>query len=219
MRHYLNGLLLEFTATNVRTVATDGHRLALMEKDKKSDLSTNGQAIVPRKGILEISRLLAGRNKNEEVILEIGSNHLRLSVDDASLTTKLLEGTFPDYSKVIPDEGNTPVLVDRDTLKGGISRASVLSSDRNPLIRMTFAKGQVTLSGNNHEQEEAVEEIEVEYDGQEMEVGFNVSYLLDILAVIPDPQVRIDLSSPDSSCLITNPDKPEIQYVVMPMRI
>ena len=120
---------------------------------------------------------------------------------------------------MIPDEGESPIIVDRDTLKGGINRASVLSSDRNPLIRMAFTKGLLTLSGNNHEQEEAVEEIEVEYNGQEMEVGFNVSYLLDILSVIPDPQVRIDINSPDSSCLITNPDKPEIQYVVMPMRI
>ena len=94
VRHYLNGLLLEFTSTNLRTVATDGHRLALMEKDKKSDINSNGQAIIPRKGILEISRLLAGREKHEEVILEIGANHLRLSVDDASLTTKLLEEIF-----------------------------------------------------------------------------------------------------------------------------
>ena len=219
VRHYLNGLLLEFAPNSIRTVATDGHRLALMEKDKKSDVKSKGQVIIPRKGILEISRLLAGRNKNEEVVLEIGANHLRLSANDAALTTKLLEGNFPDYSKVIPDEGESPIIVDRDTLKGGINRASVLSSDRNPLIRMAFTKGLLTLSGNNHEQEEAVEEIEVEYNGQEMEVGFNVSYLLDILSVIPDPQVRIDINSPDSSCLITNPDKPEIQYVVMPMRI
>ena len=110
-------------------------------------------------------------------------------------------------------------MVDKETLKGGINRAAVLSSDRNPLIRMAFARGQVTLSGNNHEQEEAVEEIEVEYKGQEMEVGFNVSYLLDILAVMPEDEVRIDLKSPDSRCLVTSPGRPDIQYVVMPMRI
>ena len=219
VRHYLNGLLLEITPSNIRTVATDGHRLAIMDKEKKSGIESDGHVIIPRKGVIEISRLLAGRPKEQEIVLELGSNHLRLSVKEASLTTKLLEGAFPDYSKVIPEEGDTPILVNKETLKGGINRAAVLSSDRNPLIRMAFSKGQVTLSGNNHEQEEAVEEIEVDYGGQEMEVGFNVTYLLDILGAMPDEDVRIDLKSPDSSCLVTGPDRPEIQYVVMPMRI
>ena len=219
VRHYLNGLLFELTSSEIRTVATDGHRLAVMEKEKRGNVDSLNQAIIPRKGVLEISRLLSSRSRDEEVVVEFGTNHMRLRVSDVCLTTKLLEGTFPDYSKVIPEEGESPVMVNRETLKGGINRAAVLSSDRNPLIRMAFKKGQVTLSGNNHEQEEAIEEIEVDYTGKEMEVGFNVSYLLDILGVISDEKIRLDLKSPDSSCLISSPGQPEVQYVVMPMRI
>ncbi len=219
VRSYLNGLLLEFVDNQLRSVATDGHRLAIAEREKNNNERTNYRCIIPRKGVMEINRLISSGGPNSEVELFLGENHLKIKIKDASLTTKLLEGTFPDYRKVIPEEGKTPVLVKKEDLRGGVSRAAVLSSERNPLIRMSFVKNQVILIGNNQEQEEAIEEVEVEYSGAEMEVGFNVTYLLDILAVIESDKVRIDLQSPDSSCLISSPDEPDSQFVVMPMRI
>ncbi|MEC8147204.1 MAG: DNA polymerase III subunit beta [Pseudomonadota bacterium] len=220
VRHYLNGLLLEVSSETIKTVATDGHRLAMAEKRIKVNPRELIQSIIPRKGILEISRLLSSFDKSSKVNLMIGTNHFKVMVkNEVSLTTKLLEGSFPNYKKVIPMQTSTPLFIGKEILKGGLNRAAVLASDRNPLVKMNITEELVMVTGSNHEQEEAVEELEAEYSGQSMEVGFNASYLQDILQAISSDSVRIDLQGADASCLVSVPNNEDLTYVVMPMRI
>ena len=217
VRNYLNGMLLEMDNNRLRAVATDGHRLALTDKTIELELDQIRQHIIPRKGVLEIARLLNGAG--EEVKVSIGENHLRVAGAHQSLTTKLVDGRFPDYERVIPRESSNTVLADREILRAGLSRASILSNEKFRGIRLILKKGLLTAVAHNPEQEEAEEEIEVEYEGEAMEVGFNVSYLLDVLGVMRTDQVRIELVDANSSCLMRAPDDASSRYVVMPMRL
>lgn len=220
VRHYLNGLLLEVKDNLIRTVATDGHRLAMAEENVKAESGELIQSIIPRKGVIEINRLLSGFDKTTQAEVRLGTNHLKITIsDEVSLTTKLLEGAFPNYNKVIPSQTLTPLHIDKEVLRGGLNRAAVLASDRNPLVKMNISRELVMVTGTNHEQEEAVEELEAEYTGDSLEVGFNASYLQDILQVIPGDSVRIDLQGSDVSCLVSAPNNEDLTYVVMPMRI
>jgi DNA polymerase-3 subunit beta len=217
VRYYLNGMLLEMDNNRLRAVATDGHRLALTDKTIELDLDQVRQHIIPRKGVLEIARLLNATGG--EVTVAIGENHLRVAGGQQSLTTKLVDGRFPDYERVIPREGSNTVLADREILRAGLSRASILSNEKFRGIRLILKKGLLTAVAHNPEQEEAEEEIEVDYTGEAMEVGFNVSYLLDVLGVMRTDQVRIELVDANSSCLLRAPDDASSRYVVMPMRL
>lgn len=217
VRYYLNGLLLEMDNNRVRAVATDGHRLALTDKRVDLELDAVRQYIVPRKGVTEIARILGG--SETQVALSIGENHLRVTTGRQALTTKLVDGRFPDYERVIPREGNNTVRADREVLRAGLSRASILSNEKFRGIRLILKKDLLTAVAHNPEQEEAEEEIEVEYRGEPMEVGFNVSYLLDVLGVMRTETVRLDLVDASSSCLIRAPDSEDSRYVVMPMRL
>ena len=220
VRHYLNGLLLEVQGDLIRAVATDGHRLAMAEESIKVESETLVQSIIPRKGVIEINRLLTAFGKNTKAELRLGTNHLKIMIsDEVSLTTKLLEGAFPNYKKVIPSQTANPLYINKEVLRGGLNRAAVLASDRNPLVKMNITKELVMVTGSNHEQEEAVEELEAEYSGEPIEVGFNASYLQDILQVIPGDNIRIDLQGADVSCLVSTPNNEDLTYVVMPMRI
>ena len=200
VRYYLNGLLLEMESHRIRAVATDGHRLALTDKAIELELEAPKQYILPRKGVLEISRLL--NVAEERVVVTIGENHLRVDAGSQSLTTKLIDGRFPDYERVIPRESGHAIVADREILRAGLGRASILSNEKFRGIRLIFKEGLLTATAHNPEQEEAEEEIEIEYSGEAMEVGFNVSYLLDVLGVMRSDTVRIDLIDANSSCLM-----------------
>ncbi len=217
VRYYLNGLLIELDGQNIRAVATDGHRLALSETVFTTGVSDLLQIIVPRKGVLEISRLLG--DSETEVELVISKNHLRIVTENQLLTTKLIDGKFPDYDRVIPQDSNKKVYADREKLRSGMARTSILSNEKFRGIRMVVEEGKVIASANNPEQETAEEEIEVMYSGESMEIGFNVSYLLDALNIIKSDQVLLELKDSDSSCLITSPEDSNSRYVIMPMRL
>jgi len=217
VRYYLNGLLVELDGQKIRTVATDGHRLALTEAEHKTGHSELLQIIVPRKGVLEMSRLLTEEESDVELV--ISKNHLRLKTGKQSLTTKLIDGKFPDYERVIPQDTNKKVYADREKLRNGMARTSILSNEKFRGIRMILEEGKVIATANNPEQETAEEEIEVMYSGESMEIGFNVSYLLDALNIIKSEQVLLELKDSDSSCLITSPEDSKSRYVIMPMRL
>ena len=217
VRYYLNGLLLEIDNNQLRAVATDGHRLALCDKAIELEHDGSVQYIVPRKGVLEMARLLNAADT--KVTLAIGENHLQITSGPQALTTKLVDGRFPDYERVIPRESSNALIADREILKAGLSRASILSNEKFRGIRLILKKDLLVAVAHNPEQEEAEEEIEVEYDGDTMEVGFNVSYLLDVLGVMRSDQVRMDLIDANSSCLLRAPEDAQARYVVMPMRL
>lgn len=217
VRYYLNGLLLELRQNALRTVATDGHRLALCEADLDLVPGDINQIIVPRKGVLELSRLLS--DSDDSCKIELNSNFIRINLGDIVFTSKLIDGRFPDYDRVIPKGGDKVVKADRDTLRQGLLRASILSNEKYRGIRMHFANNILRATVNNPEQEEAQEELDVEYTGDEIEIGFNVTYLVDALNAIKQDQVEIILIDANSSCLIHGAGDTSSRYVVMPMRL
>lgn len=216
VRYFLNGMLLEVTSEHVRTVATDGHRLAMCTQAGGGNENTV-QAIVPRKGVIELRKLLV--DSDDEVTLQMTGNHLRLTQSGYSLTTKLVDGKFPDYEKVIPKDSNRSIIGDRETMRQGFQRASILSNEKYRGVRLTLDKDQLTIQANNPEQEEAEEVVVVEYDDGPLEIGFNVSYLQDILGVLSTDQVKLSVSDANSSALIEGPGNDDALYVVMPMRL
>ncbi|MEZ5558547.1 MAG: DNA polymerase III subunit beta [Pseudomonadales bacterium] len=222
VRYFLNGMLLEVSPQHVRTVATDGHRLAMCTLAHGVAGADRVQAIVPRKGVLELGRLLAsasGGDAEREAVLHVGSNHLRVTQGAFTLTTKLVDGKFPDYEKVVPRVEASPVIGDRDTLKQAFHRAAILSNEKYRGIRLILDRDQLTIQANNPEQEEAEEVVAVDYGGDRMEIGFNVSYLQDVLNVISTEQVRVTVADANSSALIEGQGDEDALYVVMPMRL
>ena len=215
VRYYLNGLLLETQDSQLRAVATDGHRLALCEMTL-SEPAKPGQVIVPRKGVLELQRILGSEGQVE---LAIGTNHVRAQIGDIRFTSKLIDGRFPEYSRVIPAAPSASIRADRDVLRQALQRTAILSNEKYRGIRVTVKKNLITVQAHNPEQEEAEEEIEVVYDGGDLEVGFNVNYLLDALAAIDGQEVELGLTDSNSSCLIRSPGSAAARYVVMPMRL
>lgn len=217
VRYYLNGLLIEIKKDSLRAVATDGHRLALKEIEVKTGLEEAQQIIVPRKGVIELIKLLD--DDNENINIEISQNHIRIEKDTIQFTSKLVDGKFPDYQRVIPKEGSYPLRADRELLKQGLIRASILSNEKYKGVRLILQKGTLKAFAHNPEQEEAEEEIEINYNGDEIEIGFNVTYLLDALSAIKTKQVILNISDPNSSCLVLPDNEIECKYVVMPMRL
>lgn len=217
VRYYLNGLLLELNKSAIRAVATDGHRLALYDAKSPQSFKEKHQIIVPRKGIMELIRLLD--NSGEELRVQISGNHIRVIFPELTFTSKLIDGKFPDYDRVIPETGKTPVFADRELLRQSLTRASILSNEKYRGVRIQLEKGRLKALAHNPEQEEAEEELSVEYDGPDLEIGFNVSYLLDALSIIRTRQVRITINDPNSSCLLLPEDSDNTKYVVMPMRL
>ena len=217
VRYYLNGLLLELSSNGIRAVATDGHRLALREIDISMNIKEKLQIIVPRKGVMELIKHL--EQKSDEVKVKISNNHIRVMFADHVFTSKLIDGKFPDYDRVVPEISENAVIADRETLRQSLTRASILSNEKYRGVRILLEKNKLRALAHNPEQEEAEEEVEVEYDGQDMEIGFNVSYLLDALAIIKTPKVRITVKDPNSSCLLLPSDDNRCKYVVMPMRL
>ena len=216
VRYYLNGMLLESDGKTLRTVATDGHRLAFCEADLDADAGSMHQVIVPRKGVLELQRLLGG---DGTVQLAVGASHVRAEIGDIRFTSKLIDGRFPEYGRVIPSSPTRKVTADRDLLRAALQRAAILSNEKYRGIRLAVKSGLLTLQAHNPEQEEAEEELEVTYAGEEMEIGFNVNYLLDALAALEAGEVDVGLTDANNSCLLSAASTPQAKYVVMPMRL
>ena len=216
VRYYLNGLLLETDGKTLRAVATDGHRLALCETELSGKAKTSQQVIVPRKGVLELQRIL-GTDGNIE--LAVGTNHVRAQIGDIRFTSKLIDGRFPEYGRVIPANPSKTVEAERESLKLALQRTAILSNEKYRGVRLTARPGLLTIQAHNPEQEEAEDQVEVNYKGEEVEIGFNVNYLLDALGAIESDKVEIGLTDSNSSCLIHAPGALQTKYVVMPMRL
>jgi DNA polymerase-3 subunit beta len=210
-------LLLEVSTGLLRAVATDGHRLAYCEKQADCDLAEIKQVIVPRKGIQELVRLLDDSDQPIKIIL--GSNHIRAELGDIRFTSKLIDGRFPDYNRVIPDDGKNIITADRDILRQALVRASILSNEKYRGIRLIIEKDVLQLQAQNPDQEEADVEVEIDYNGDSLEIGFNVNYMLDVLNVSDSNTVMATLRDSNSSCLMTYPEHPDCKYVIMPMRL
>ncbi|HEY5647762.1 MAG TPA: DNA polymerase III subunit beta [Pseudomonadales bacterium] len=217
VRYFLNGMLLEVTSEHLRTVATDGHRLAMSTLSGAGAGGDRVQAIIPRKGVLELARLLD--DGDEEVLIHLGANHLRVARGPYTLTTKLVDGKFPDYEKVVPKDLGRTIVGDRDTLRQAFQRASILSNEKYRGVRLILEADLLTIQANNPEQEEAEEQVAVAYAGDRLEIGFNVSYLQDVLNVLGTEQVQLSVSDANSSALIEGIGQDDAVYVVMPMRL
>ncbi len=215
VRYYLNGMLLELKSGRLRMVATDGHRLALCTAPEPVSAG-DASVIIPRKGVLELSRLLEGE---ESISLVIGSNHVRASNPQFTFTSKLVDGKFPEYERVLPKSPDKTVIGDRLELKQAFARTAILSNEKYRGVRLKLSNDTLDIMANNPEQEQAEEVVAVDYKGDKLEVGFNVSYLLDVLSVLDGKQVRMSLADSSSSALLEEAEAGDSLYVVMPMRL
>lgn len=218
VRYYLNGMLMEVSADYLRVVATDGHRLAMQTESLKAGVSGTTGVIIPRKGVLELSRLLSD-GEDEELNVVIGSNHVRATMANFTFTSKLVDGKFPDYNRVLPKGGDKNVIAGREQLRDSLSRTAILSNEKFRGIRLILSNDELKIIANNPEQEEAEETVPVEYKGDSLEIGFNVMYLVDVLNVLDSDNVQVIVSDPNSSALIQSSDDSSALYVVMPMRL
>ena len=222
VRYYLNGMLWEVHADALRTVATDGHRLA-MSTAAIDGSAVNGlaegskQCILPRKGVQELQRLLSDVDDACEIV--VSSNHLRVVLGSVVFTTKLIEGKFPDYERVLPKNGDKIAVGDRLQLKQAFNRTSILSNEKYRGVRLVFDQDQLTISANNPEREEAHDVVPVSYSDERLEVGFNVTYLLDVANVLDGEEMSFTLIDGNSSALIKDTANSDCSYVVMPMRL
>lgn len=217
VRYYLNGLMLEVGKDMLRVVATDGHRLALCEHPNVGGDGEAQQIIIPRKGVTELQRLLA--DNDEDAKVEFGANHIRVQLPGLRFTSKLIDGRFPDYNRVLPKDDDKTLRTDKETLRQALTRASILSNEKYRGIRLSVADNTLKIQAHNPEQEEAEEELAVEFDGEPLEIGFNVTYLLDVLGAIEGDVVEMLLKDGNSSSLVRAPGSEESRYVVMPMRL
>lgn len=217
VRYYLNGTLLDLREQALRCVATDGHRLALCETGIELNAKARRQIIIPRKGVLELQRLLDAGEGTVEI--EFGRNHLRVRRSDFVFTTKLIDGRFPDYEAVIPIGADKVLTVGREDLRAALQRASILSNEKYRGVKMELAPGRLQIVAHNPEQEEAVEELEVSTHVDGLAVGFNVNYLLDALSALRGNEVMLCLRDGNSSCLIRDADNERSRHVIMPLRL
>ena len=235
IRYYLNGILFVAEGQTLTLVATDGHRLALAQTTLETTLPKQ-EVILPRKTVLELQRLLKDDAKSDgksegksegqgqpsednSIEMRFASNQAKFSFAGLEFITKLVEGKFPDYNRVIPKNHRNHISLGRSTLLASLQRAAILTSDKFKGVRLTFAPGMLGIASSNAEQEEAKEELEIDYNGDSFEIGFNVSYLMDVLANMGQEMVVVSLHDANSSALITNPQQEGFRYVVMPMRI
>ena len=218
IRYYLNGMLLVVDGKIVRAVATDGHRLALCEVIKDGDASGRIEAIIPRKTIHELARLLPDR-PDGPVRVQIVASQVKFSFGGVELISKLVEGKFPDYTKVIPVGNTRQFAVGREQLAAALQRAAILTTDKFKGVRLVLGAGSLKINSTNSDQEDAQEELEIDYSGEGLDIGFNVTYLLDVLANLKSEQVFFSLGDALGSALITMPESDKFKYVVMPMRI
>ncbi|MEN4763572.1 DNA polymerase III subunit beta [Pantoea agglomerans] len=216
VRYYLNGMMFETEGEELRTVATDGHRLAVCSMPIGQTLPSHS-VIVPRKGVIELLRLLDGGDTPLQV--QIGGSNIRAHVGDYIFTSKLVDGRFPDYRRVLPKNPDKALEAGCDLLKQAFARAAILSNEKFRGVRLYITENQLKITANNPEQEEAEEMLDVSYNGTELEIGFNVSYVLDVLNALKCENVRLLLTDSVSSVQIEDVASPAAAYVVMPMRL
>lgn len=216
VRYYLNGMLWEVSEGQFRTVATDGHRLAMSTRELPISAAEKLQAIIPRKGVMELSRMLSD---TEEVTVVLGSNHVRILGVDFRFTSKLVDGAYPDYERVLPRGGTKTVIGSREQLRQAFARTSILSNEKYRGVRLLLQDSVLKMVANNPEQEQAEEEVSVDYSGEDLEIGFNISYLLDVLNALKGDNCCFTLSDANSSALIEDTDNKNSVYVIMPMRL
>ena len=217
VRYYLNGMLWEVTAKHIRMVATDGHRLAMCTLEDSFEMKETKQVILPRKGVLELHRLLG--DEEGAVDLVIGDNNIRAATPEFSFTSKLVDGKFPEYAKVLPKDATKNVVGDREELRRAFARAAILSNEKYRGVRLHLSQGNLKITANNPEQDDAEEALSVDYAGEELDIGFNVGYLLDVLNAVEEEKVRISLTDTNSSALLQEAANDDSVYVVMPMRL
>lgn len=217
VRYYLNGLLFDLRDNVLRCVATDGHRLALCEAALEETVQTKRQIIVPRKGVLELQRLLEGGDR--ELEMEMGRSHIRVKRDDVTFTSKLIDGRFPDYEAVVPIGADREVKIDREAFRASLQRAAILSNEKYRGVRIEVSPGQLKINAHNPEQEEAQEEIEADTKVDSLTIGFNVNYLLDALSALRDEHVVLQLRDANSSALVREASSEKCRHVVMPLRL
>jgi DNA polymerase III subunit beta len=210
-------MLWEVRQDQLRVVATDGHRMAMCTRAVSVNTTEVAQAILPRKGVLELSRLLDDSTAQVEITLS--ANNIRVISPEYTFTSKLVDGKFPEYDRVLPRGGNKIIIGPRLELKQAFARTSILSNEKYRGVRLLLSNGLLTIVANNPEQEEAEEQVAVNYKGDSLEVGFNVSYLQDVANVIQSENIKITLSDSNSSALLEEPDSGDTVYVVMPMRL
>lgn len=217
VRYYLNGMLFELKSDQITSVATDGHRLACCSLSTQTGVASPLQVIVPRKGVAELHRLL--ENTQDLVDVEIGTNHLRIKLPQTTFTTKLIDGKFPDYQQVLPKNTTKSLQASRLALHQAFSRIAVLSNEKFRSMRLSLSPNLLKASVHNPEQEEAEEEIEVLYSGEELEIGFNINYFIDALAAIQQDQIVVQFTDSNHSCLVHGLNDTQCKYVIMPMRL
>lgn len=217
VRYYLNGMSFEIENGLVRTVSTDGHRLALSTLQMAEGNHDQISIIIPRKGIMEVLRLVP--EGDEMITINIGTNHVRVVDEGFTFTSKLVDGRFPDYRRVMPRNGDKIVVARRDVLKDAFLRVSILSNEKFRGVRLKLSPNELHISANNPEQEQAEEVVDVGYDGTELELGFNVSYILDVLNNLKCEEVQLTFIDATSSALIEAVGRTDLTYVVMPMRL
>lgn len=219
IRYYLNGLLLITETNKIKVVATDGHRLAMVVHDltQLANETETQEVILPRKSVIELIKLLG--DNEEEVTIEIGQNQAKFSFSNIVMISKIVEGKFPDYNKVIPINYQNNITIDRNTLLHALQRAAILSNEKFSGVRLVLTQNSLRILCSNTEQEEAQEELEVPYDGIPLDIGFNIKYLLDVLNNMDDEKIICSFGDVNSSGLITAPNDDTFKYVVMPMRI
>jgi DNA polymerase-3 subunit beta len=217
IRYYLNGILFIAEGKTLTLVATDGHRLAMAQNPLEAEVPSKQEVILPRKTVLELQRLL----KDEDAAIEMrfASNQAKFQFAGLEFVTKLVEGKFPDYNRVIPKNHKNSVVLGRAPLLASLQRAAILTSEKFKGVRVNIEPGLLKIASSNAEQEEAKEEIEVDYAGDPIEIGFNVSYLIDALANSAHEMVKLELQDGAASALFSLPEQPGFKYVVMPMRI
>ncbi|MEY3509790.1 MAG: hypothetical protein RI914_389 [Pseudomonadota bacterium] len=216
IRYYLNGILFVAEGKQLSLVATDGHRLAFSSATLDVDVPKQ-EVILPRKTVLELQRLLS--DKDGAIEMQFAANQARFSFDGMEFVTKLVEGKFPDYNRVIPKNHKNIVTLGRVPLLASLQRTAIMTSDKFKGVRLNIEPGTLRVASSNAELEEAVDELDIDYGGDAIEIGFNVTYLIDALQNMSQDMVRIELSDGNSSALVTNPEDSAFKYVVMPMRI
>ena len=216
IRYYLNGILFVAEGKQLSLVATDGHRLAFASAMLDVEVPRQ-EVILPRKTVIEMQRLLS--DAEGAIEMQFANNQARFSFEGMEFVTKLVEGKFPDYNRVIPKNHKNGITLGRQALLASLQRTAILTSDKFKGVRLNIDPGTLRVASNNAEQEEAVDELDIDYSGDSIEIGFNVTYLIDALANMDQEMVKVELSDSNSSALITIPENASFKYVVMPMRI
>ncbi len=216
IRYYLNGILFVAEGKQLSLVATDGHRLAFSSATLDVEVPRQ-EVILPRKTVLEMQRLLS--DKEGAIEMQFAGNQAKFSFEGMEFVTKLVEGKFPDYNRVIPKNHKNIITLGRAPLLASLQRTAILTSEKFKGVRLNIEPGTLRVASNNAEQEEAVDELDIDYGGDSIEIGFNVTYLIDALANMDQDMVKIELADSNSSALLTIPDDAAFKYVVMPMRI